>query len=288
MRESEYTRKTFWAKADRKSRTTEAWEKSTGWYRDYFAREVIGQFDDPLLPAQPRSRLLYEQPTYRAYEVQLDVFPDVFAYGWFLVPKDIKPGERRPVVVCQHGLEAQAERTWPIPRRTIRPTIRYACQLAERGFLAFAPQNPYIFRDRFRSLQRKANPIKKSLFSVIVAQHRQITNWLASLPQVDPERIAFYGLSYGGKTAMRVPALVERYCLSICSADFNEWIWKNTSSRSPYSYLGTGEYRSGRVRPGQHVQLQRDGRPDRARWLPFMVEAAATATASRFDELGRL
>ena len=41
---------------------------------------------------------------------------------------------------------------------------------------------------------------------------------------------------------MRVPPLVERYCLSICSADFNEWIWKNTSNRSPYSYLAGGEY----------------------------------------------
>jgi len=24
----------------------------------------------------------------------------------------------------------------------------------------------------------------------------------------------------GGKTAMRVPAIVQKYCLSICSADF--------------------------------------------------------------------
>jgi hypothetical protein len=39
-----------------------------------------------------------------------------------------------------------------------------------------------------------------------------------------------------------VPALVDRYCLSICSADFNEWIWKNASARSPYSYVNTGEY----------------------------------------------
>ncbi|MCA1595728.1 MAG: hypothetical protein LC772_04815, partial [Chloroflexi bacterium] len=37
-------------------------------------------------------------------------------------------------------------------------------------------------------------------------------------------------------------AVLEQYCLSICSANFNEWIWKNTSVRSPYSYLLTGEY----------------------------------------------
>ena len=41
---------------------------------------------------------------------------------------------------------------------------------------------------------------------------------------------------------MRVPPLVSNYCLSICSADFNEWIWKNAASDSTYSYLPKGEY----------------------------------------------
>src|SRR5436305_11423562 len=41
---------------------------------------------------------------------------------------------------------------------------------------------------------------------------------------------------------MRIPPLVKNYCLSICSADFNDWVWKNASSRSPYSYVFTGEY----------------------------------------------
>ena len=103
-------------------------------------------------------------------------------------------------------------------------------------------QNSYIFGDRFRTLQRKANPLGKTLFSIIVPQHEQIVRWLATLPQVDAERIALYGLSYGGKTAMRVPPLVPGYCLTICSADFNEWIWKNASTRAPYSYVWTGEY----------------------------------------------
>jgi len=118
----------------------------------------------------------------------------------------------------------------------------FATELAKRGFITFAPQNLYIFRDRFRTLQRKANPLKKSLFSVIVPQHQQIVDWLQTLPNVDPDRIAFYGLSYGGKTAMRVPPLVTDYCLSICSADFNEWVDKNASTRNPRSYMRTGEY----------------------------------------------
>ncbi|MCX5676633.1 MAG: hypothetical protein NTX87_16685 [Planctomycetota bacterium] len=35
-------------------------------------------------------------------------------------------------------------------------------RLAERGFITFAPQNLYLFGDRFRTLQRKANPIPGS------------------------------------------------------------------------------------------------------------------------------
>ena len=42
--------------------------------------------------------------------MMLDVYPDVFAWGVLLVPKDIKPGEKRPVVVCQHGRQRPAER----------------------------------------------------------------------------------------------------------------------------------------------------------------------------------
>ena len=103
--------------------------------------------------------------------------------------------------------------------RSLASDPLFAARLAERGFVVFAPHNPYRGGDKFRVLQRKANPLGLSLFSVIIAQHEQILNWLSELPFVDSQRIGFYGLSYGGKTAMRVPALLDRYCLSICSAD---------------------------------------------------------------------
>jgi hypothetical protein len=77
---------------------------------------------------------------------------------------------------------------------------------------------------------------------VILAQHDRILDWLSEQPFVDPKRIGFYGLSYGGKTAMRVPSLLDRYCLSICSADFNEWVTKCTTTDSGYSYLYTIEH----------------------------------------------
>src|SRR2546421_6192711 len=41
---------------------------------------------------------------------------------------------------------------------------------------------------------------------------------------------------------MRVPAILPKYCLSICSGDFNEWIGKNVSLDLPQSYMFSGEY----------------------------------------------
>ena len=200
---------------------------------------MIGQFDVPRLPPKPRTRQTYDAPGWTGYEVVLDVLPDVFAYGILLVPKDLKPSERRPVVVCQHGLEGRPQDTITGDHRAYHD---FAARLAERGFVTFAPQNPYIFQDRFRTLQRKANPLGKTLFSIIVPQHQQIVDWLGTLPFVDKQRIAFYGLSYGGKTAMRVPPLVGGYCATICSGDFNDWVWKNASIGNRYTYMETNEY----------------------------------------------
>ena len=239
VRESAETRRDFWKKADFSNLA--AFTNSARFYHDYFRSEIIGLLPAASLPPNPRSRLLYETNGIRGYEVVLNVYPEVFAYGILVVPADLRAGERRPVVVCQHGLEGR-------PRDVADPAIenpayhQYACQLARRGFVTFAPQNPYIGRTVFRQVLRKAQPLGVTLFSFILRQHQVITDWLASLDFVDPERIAFYGLSYGGKTAMRIPALLDRYCLSICSADYNEWIWKTTSARSPYSYLWTMEY----------------------------------------------
>ena len=211
-------------------------------YRKIFSEEVIGKVGDPMLPPNPRSRRIYDRPKWTGYEVVHDVWPDVFNWGILLLPKDLKPGEKRPVVVVQHGLEG-------VPRDVIETDVAgyrayraFGAQLADRGFIVYAPHNPYRGKDDFRRLQFKANPLGLSLFSFIVGQHRQLLDWLKTLPNVDGKRIAFYGLSYGGKTAMRVPAILEDYCLSICSGDFNEWIWKNVTNDWQNSYMFTNEY----------------------------------------------
>ncbi len=208
-------------------------------FRRQFWEEGMGRFDEPMLAFNARTRKVAETEKWTAYDVVLDVFPELFAWGVLVLPTDLKPGERRPVVVCQHGRNG-------VPRDTLDANNtaynNFAGVLAEHGFITFAPHNLYRGEDRYRWLSRKANTIKATLFSFIIAQHDQILRWLETLPNVDGDRIAFYGLSYGGETAVRVPSILEKYCLSICSGDFNQWTRKVAATDQPFSFMRTIEW----------------------------------------------
>jgi cephalosporin-C deacetylase-like acetyl esterase len=287
LHRSDKARDKRWGNVDRSS--VEACITSLDAYRRDVYDNMIGRLPEPHMPLNARTRKVLDEETHVGYEVMLDCYPagdterpipegantaipdtgSVDSIGWavgkdwgviaggiLLLPKDLKEGEQRPVVVCQHGLEG-------VPMDTITtdpaasgygPYKGFSTQLVKRGFIVYAPQNPYRGRDAFRVIQRKSNPMGRSLFSYIIPQHQRTITWLASLPFVDRNRIAFYGLSYGGKTAVRVPPMLvpqnpgadtpgsPGYCLSICSADFNEWVRKNTSSEDRYSYVYTPEY----------------------------------------------
>ena len=112
-------------------------------YRERFRTGVIGDFELPLSPPAPRSRPFQEGPSTVSHEVLLDVFPGTIAYGILTLPAGLDParGPRRPVVVCQHGLEGT-------PRDVVGEAkhgayAAFATRLAERGYITFAPQNGY-------------------------------------------------------------------------------------------------------------------------------------------------
>ena len=211
----------------------------------------------------PQSREFYDTPKWKGYEVMLDLYPDVFAYGILLLPKDLKPGEKRPVVVCQHGLEGRPQDVCN-PNKKTPYYNSFAAQLADRGYIVLRAAEPVHRPGQVPRPAAQGQPAQ----AVAVLVHRPPARAHARLALDAAHRRCqtgsrFYGLSYGGKTAMRVPAILPKYCLSICSADFNEWVWKNVSVDFRGSYMFTRRVRDARVRPGQHVQLRGDGRPDR-------------------------
>lgn len=238
LRTSELRRFELWKAAD--PQKPEAFAAERDRLRQVFWNDLMGRMPEPTEPLAAESKLVYDEPGFRGYAVKIPVYSDVYAYGVLLLPRDLKPGEKRPVVVCQHGLEGRPDDIVDPKKKTVYHS--YGAELADRGYIVFAPQNAYIGKERFRTIQRKAWPLGQSLFAMIIRQHERILDWLETQENVDKSRIAFYGLSYGGKSAMRIPAALTRYCLSICSADFNEWVVKCTNTDRQYSYMFTIEY----------------------------------------------
>jgi hypothetical protein len=191
------------------------------------------------MPMNPRSRKIIENPLWTGYEVTLDVLPDIFVWGYLLLPKGIKQGEKRPVMVVQHGGSGVPSVVVDEKNKTYKGL---ASILADKGYIVFAPHFPWKAGDNYRNLQRKANPLGLTVFSFIMVQHQRILEWLSGQPWVDGGKIGLYGLSWGGKVAVRIPSLLEGYALTVCSGDFNEWIWKNATTDWPNSYMFAPEY----------------------------------------------
>jgi dienelactone hydrolase len=260
MLSSPLRRSEFWAKKDPlaplarntyqqqrafvpdKPYSVDKWVELTRDYRRYFWEEVLGRAAPPSLPPNARTRQFLDEPRFNGYEVVMDVWPEVINYGVLLVPKGLRPGERRPVVVVQHGYQ-------DFPKKVTGPhfpgpTIYQAAgaDLADRGFIVYAPQNLYVLPEKFPLIQRMGAPLKQSMWSVMIAQHQQLVQWLQGLPMVAPQRIGFYGLSYGGKSAVFLPAVIEEYTLSICSGDWTERVWKNSNLRSDFIFTWGGAF----------------------------------------------
>ena len=260
----------------------EAWNEDMERYRQLFHDELVGHIDQALLPMNPRIREIYDEPGWTGYEVVLDVWSGVFSWGLLAVPKDIKPDENRPTVVLQHGIGGTP--TTPINTKSYK---RVLPALVNRGFVVFSPHNPYQFNIR------KANPVKTSVFSVIIPQHEQILNFLGSLDYVDPDRIALYGKSWGGRTALRVPIVLEGYSAIISSAYFNDWLLKSVSTdyRNSYFFEGSlGIYEWNMGNTFTHAEMAALIAP-----RPFMVEngrldgvASDPSVAYEFAKVQRL
>lgn len=214
--------------------------------RDSLWNDVLGRIPKQAdLPLNIRRRKSYETPLWTGYELQFDVLsPGVFGYGVLLVPKNIPAGEKRSVIVVQHGLHGRPQHMFlQTGTREAEVYRNVAATLADRGHIVYVPQNPYTgMNAEFRTIVRHGNPLGLSLYSFILAQYEKMLDVLALEPAADMARLGFYGLSYGGKTALRIPALMPQFRVVVCSGDFNEWIYKLTTVNATYSYMFTPEY----------------------------------------------
>ncbi len=191
-----------------------AWDKSMEPYRKYFYEEIIGKLPDAenLSPLNVRKRKVMESVNWSGYEVVYDALPGVWGVGVLAVPKDIQEGEKRPVVVLQHGHGGM-----PGSYAKEGAYHNLMSRLCERGFIVFAAHVPFHFD------VKRAFPVGATVYSFGVPQYQQAIRFLKTLDYVDADRMGYYGLSWGGRTALFIPPLVPEFKFAVSSCFFSDW-----------------------------------------------------------------
>ena len=142
-------------------------------------------------------RVTYPSPITTNYEPNNTVPADYF------LPKGIKPGEKRPAVVCLHILNGKFE------------LVNMVCSaLAKRGVPAIMIKLPY-YGERsipggFSSFRRQGDLFCQGLLQGF-EDIRRTVDFLESRPEVDPKRIGVTGLSLGAIVSARVAADEPRF-----------------------------------------------------------------------------
>jgi len=161
--------------------------------------------------------------------------------AWLLVPKGIRPGERRPAILCAHGHgrgKDDVAGVLPPPdsqeyatalKRIQNGNYDYARQLVQRGYVCLAP-DWRNFGERKASLdwtRRDSDPCDKvylgyaylgfELLALDLWDAMRSLDYLQSLPFVDPDRIGMVGLSFGGTMTTYLSALDERIRCAVIS-----------------------------------------------------------------------
>jgi dienelactone hydrolase len=199
---------------------------------------LVGAIPIDPIPLRPRTSLIGETEKFLAYDVLLDVAPGVEAYGQLLVPRAVAGygGKRLPAVICQHGFDGAPKYVSGIGsglESNDHFYHRFGQRLAERGYVVFAPylsvpmvstQPHVVYRaDLVNPLVRQAASLGVMRTSIELAKLHRVVDFLQSLPFVKADRIGYYGLSYGGYSAIWMPPLEPRLSLTVISAHFNDW-----------------------------------------------------------------
>lgn len=215
----------------------DAWER---WARpkreDYL--DLTGRYPAPSGPFDAQSVRIYDEPAFTGYRLSLRLYEGVRACGILLVPKGIRAGERRPVVFTQHGHRALPEDALGVVQSPDSGIYsRYGMKLAQRGYIVFAPMiSTWDSGERDR-VSLRSHLIGQLPVGIEAMKFERAIDYLSTLPFVDKDRFAMYGLSYGGYTALWTGPLVTRFRVVIASGHFNDWTAKTTDLTQGTSFL---------------------------------------------------
>lgn len=180
---------------------------------------------------------------YTREKLLLPTEPGIWMPCYFLVPDDLLPGERRPVVIAPHG-HASAGKFTTAGRSDI-PALRtsiasyhydYGVSLVQQGFIVCCPDARgfgerrelreqgddefHFFGHSCHDLSHMALPLGQTVTGMWTWDLMRLIDYLAQRPECDNNRIGCAGLSGGGLQTLWLAAMDDRVRCAVVSGYF--------------------------------------------------------------------
>lgn len=191
-------------------------------------QEVMGPFPGAERRVDLDWKILssHKEKGYVRYKIDFQSEPGDRVPAWLLIP-DAPEGAtkpvRRPAMLCLHQtVEIGKDEPAGLGKN---PNLKYARELAERGYVTIAPDYP-----NFGEYKRDVYAMGYASASMkAIWNNTRAVDLLVSLPEVDPERIGVIGHSLGGHNAIFTALFEPRIKAVVSSSSFNAF---------PYYYKG--------------------------------------------------
>jgi len=205
-----------------------AYQASTGPLRDAFAQALGFPLSDAIHGSDfsaVRETPAGEDDLATYTVLSIPALPGVNMIGTLIEPK--KHGPRMPIIIASHGRGGKPDRPpsgkMPIMSYSNRDLARGA---VERGWAVFEPiylfygtNYPENIRDR---LSVRAQETGTTLPAIEITKLIRAIDYLTSRPEIDPQRLAMVGISYGGFYTLYTTALEPRVKVAVVAAYFND------------------------------------------------------------------
>src|SRR5215217_3012916 len=215
----------------------------TAWRAELRARlrALIGIDTMRDCPLAPQEDAPEQCDGYVRTRVVLAVEPDADMPLYVLTPADLRPGERRPVVLAPHGHGSAGKAavvgradTPELVRTIAQHNYAYGLQLVRAGYIVLCPdargfgerREPVVIDDgdllgsSCQVLNHMALPLGQTVTGMWTWDLMRLIDYAATRADCDATRIGCAGLSGGGAQTLWLAALDERVRCAVVSGYF--------------------------------------------------------------------
>ena len=183
----------------------QAFEKSAEPFRKAFCQSIGYPPPGDVPKEAPKFDKIGEDEIGTYYRASIPILPEVHAEGIYIIPKGLTG--KAPLVVAMHGGGGSPEVALFHGGHNYHDMVRGG---VKRGYIVFAPQHlfssPGLPKDVRKEIDLRMRLVGTSLTAVEIAKITRSLDVILTRPEVDANRVAMVGLSYGGYYVLVTPA----------------------------------------------------------------------------------